>query len=139
MKCYHGSYEENLTKIENSKGDFFGVFGNSNSSNTIGNFEYIVECDDDLVLDDYTLNYDIEYKKVVEILRGLSSEVIDAVLNKNCPDCEIFTGHDIQKLRSKLAYFLGYAAVEVFDEFGTTYIFNELSSIRKREQDEYID
>ena len=149
---YHGS-REIVSEIKDS-GAFQGIFCATDSENAsyLGAGErtylHVVELDESEILTDYYLNYFCDYDKVREILDyELSGYELDdgemdnawtAIIEDRPADgwTEAETGWDAERIRGQVAKKLGYKAVEMSDEHGTSYLVLPGASIRVLNDDD---
>ena len=148
-RLYHGGHYAGFTEVpaENGyKGAFDGLFALSSSDawRAFGNGNnYYADIPDDKILTNYVLNYELDYKKVLAAFtkvtgikkrdknfadawyaivedpgndndRAESAGLTDKILDS--------PGLIAQKLRGRLSRELGFSAVEMKDEMGTSYL-----------------
>ena len=158
IRLYHGSPDEKLTEV-NEKGLFGGVFGSPNkqAAESHGEHLHYADISKDKILSHYDLNYELPYEKVNEALLKerpdlrdnpeLHEKVWNTVINDrgqtthNLSDSDLMemfhtsdaaeAGFDAQKLRGKISKNLGYHAVELEDEHGTSYLINPGTKLNK--------
>ena len=158
IRLYHGSPDEKLTEV-NEKGLFGGVFGSPNkqAAESHGEHLHYADISKDKLLSHHDLNYELPYEKVNEALLKarpdlrdnpeLHEKVWNTVINDrgqnthNLSDSDLMemfhtsdageAGFDAQKLRGKISKNLGYHAVELEDEHGTTYLINSGTKLNK--------
>jgi len=124
---YHGTNSK--FEFKKGAGSFGGIFATEGRSAALshGDILYQVNVIGD-TLTDYELNYHIEDAYSVALSVCRDSEIIaDAAMNLECPDCcdengTEWDGLEIQKFRGMIAAALGFGAVEMRDEHGTTYL-----------------
>lgn len=146
MKLYHGS-EERIKDLEIKNNDLFcGMFFSSDydAARGHGKFMYTVDVDDDNIIDSHSFPWDDDvYDFAVERYGNLASDILDYVAGeKNEYRAEIdellliskkLLGYEInddlyelsfalQKEAAIIADHIGYKAVAVDDEHGTSYI-----------------
>lgn len=143
MKLFHGSSSV-VSEVKNI-GVFGGVFAHCNESVALshGDNLHIINVDEDRVLTQHALNYELDYDVVCAALRDVAvvedddfdmmHEIVieeaaladfdeDEVLRVFHADDLAEAGWDAQRLRGKVAAKLGYLAVEMDDEHGTSYL-----------------
>ena len=147
LRLYHGSPEENLSQVQD-KGLFGGVFGHVNKNVALSHGDHIYHSDipESKILTNDDLNYNLPYKKVSKALinnlphlarnKDLREKAWEAivedkgVLHLDEDDLQkIFgtsdlgeAGWEAQKVRGAIAKYLGYQAVQMEDEHGTSYL-----------------
>lgn len=147
MILYHGSYEREPFEIKNiSPGyvDFGGIFASSSYDAAASHGEHVFELDvpEGEILETFHLAYEIELERTLEAIektfwRALSEEELDifwdSVIEEKEVDeddlCNLLEIKDFaearwecQRLRGQVARHLGYQAVEMKDEHGTSYL-----------------
>jgi hypothetical protein len=158
-RLYHGSYDENLNTVEN-KGVFGGIFGSPTEQSALshGNNLYYSDIPQNKILTHYNLNYEIPYEQVSQALiksypslkkdKELYDKVWDIVVadkgqninHLNEDDLlKIFhtndfaeAGLEAQKIRGQVSKNLGYSAVELGDEHGTSYLLQPGVKLEKK-------
>ena len=147
LRLYHGSPEENLSQVQD-KGLFGGVFGHANKDVALSHGDHIYHSDipESKILTNDDLNYDLPYKKVS---KALNNNLLSLARNKDLREKaweaivedkgvyhldeddvqKIFGTSDLgeaaweaQKVRGAIAKDLGYQAVQMKDEHGTSYL-----------------
>ena len=147
LRLYHGSPEENLSQVQD-KGLFGGVFGHVDKDVALSHGDHIYHSDipESKILTNYDLNYNLPYKKVSEALinnllplarnKDLREKAWEAIVEDkgvfhlNEDDLQkIFGTSDFgeaaweaQKVRGAIAKDLGYQAVQMKDEHGTSHL-----------------
>ena len=147
LRLYHGSPEENLSQVQD-KGLFGGVFGHVDKNVAWSHGDHIYHSDipKSKILTNHDLNYELPYKKVSKALinnlphlarnKDLREKAWEAivedkgVLHLDEDDLQkIFgtsdlgdAGWEAQKVRGAIAKDLGYQAVEMEDEHGTSHL-----------------
>lgn len=141
MKLYHGSFESDAPVIKIGEfamhGDnvFDGIFASADSD-IAGSHGRFVHCYNvELVADSSVLNERIA--DVIEFLRDeLENDDVEGVANAiaddECDDsfsdllsprsCTGDAGWEMQRLRGRVAAHLGFDAIEMEDEHGTSYL-----------------
>lgn len=147
MILYHGTYEDAPFEIlPYSPGavDFGGIFASYNHDVAASHGKHVFEMDvpDELILGSYHLIYEIEWEKTLEAFekifgRMLSDEesdmLWDAVIREDDVDeealCALLDAADFaearwecQRIRGQIARHLGFQAVELEDEHGTSFL-----------------
>ena len=133
LEVYHGSYENNLNKIDGEKGIFGGVFATCDEMGALSHGEYLYVITATKLLTNFELNYSIsdeEYEIACKIVdRSFSrsryelDELVEAVFSdRQIDDMTLDEVFEVQTLRGKIAKALGYDAVEMSDEHGTSYL-----------------
>jgi len=132
MEIYHGSHENNLSKIDDG-GLFGGIFGTSDAGAALSHGYYLYTITAPKVL---THNYLIWHltedeletaQKVVDRSfarrRYSLDDLVEAVIEDGqIEDMTLDEIFELQALRGKIAKALGYDAVEMSDEHGTSYL-----------------
>lgn len=125
MELYHGSADENLKTIETFGTIFDGIFALTDSNPSHGNgIIYKLEVDDEKVLTNYALNYEIEHDLVKSVFEAVVGEDASwqAVIEDSAEFVDAESSWEAQRLRGKVAKKLGYDAVEMNDEHGRSYL-----------------
>lgn len=147
MILYHGTYENAPFEIAPySPGaiDFGGIFASPcrTAAESHGENVFSIEINEEDILSSYHLVYEVEYTKSLSALekafgRNLLEEeqdvLWDAVIEEKSVDedalCEVLGVDDYaeaswecQRLRGQVARHLGFKAVEMQDEHGTSYL-----------------
>lgn len=140
LSLYHGSRESDLTRIKEGHGLFHGIFASDSRRAALSRGDYLYRVNVKKVLTGFALNHEIPWEKTAKAIKDLGfnpeSEVIEtAVLNDRAIKvdqqvlCEFFGVADwadamwaAQRVRGQIAKALGYSAVEMSDEFGTSYL-----------------
>lgn len=147
MILYHGSYENapfEIAPYSPGAVDFGGIFASPRrvAAESHGENVFYIEIPDSLILESYHLTYEIESERTIAALekafgRALSEEeqdfLWDAVIEEKSVDedflCELLeledaaeAGWECQRLRGQVARNLGFQAVEMEDEHGTSYL-----------------
>jgi hypothetical protein len=158
-RLYHGSHDENLNTVED-KGVFRGIFGSPTEQSALshGNNLYYSDIPKNKILTHYNLNYEIPYEQVSQALtkaypslkkdKDLYDKVWDIVvadkgqnINHLSEDdlLKIFhtndfaeAGLEAQKIRGQVSKNLGYKAVELGDEHGTSYLLHPGVKLEKK-------
>lgn len=138
-QLFHGSYNDKLTIIKEKLTLFDGLFTSYRKTvaESHGNFIYKLEVNEDKILNNYALNYELDHETVkksfIEVTNIQESHedfekawecVVEGIENENT----IFSADtydsswEAQRLRGQLAKSLGYDAVEMKDEHGTSYL-----------------
>ena len=120
---FHGSYTV-LTEIKKI-GLFGGVFASPSSDVAESHGEILHVVEPGNLLTNYALNYEVEgaWEVAVELCEG-DEEKAAVIMTPGCysgandPNCD----WGYQALRGELAATLGYDAVEMEDEHGTTWL-----------------
>ncbi len=115
---YHGSYEI-ITDIKNNQGLFDGLFFSADENDAAAHGKNLdtIELEENEILTNSELNYDISYDVIKELV---SIDMIDEVLEDSCNDLtDAERGWEIQRLRGVIARHLGYKAVRCTDEHGS--------------------
>lgn len=144
-RFFHGSPESDLREVED-RGMFGGVFAGAGANSHVGRDGalYYADIPEDAILTHQALNYDINYDDQVAALRKsmprLSDDDLDLayevvieqkdVWGRDWDDVErVFGGDDFgeaswegQRIRGQVAKRLGYKAVEMDDEHGTSWL-----------------
>ena len=124
---YHGTNSK--FEFKKGAGSFGGIFASEDRSVALshGDVLYQVNVIGD-TLTNYELNYHIEGAYAVALSVCRDSDIIaEAAMRSNCPECcdengIEWDGHEIQKFRGMIAAALGFGAIEMRDEHGTTYL-----------------
>jgi hypothetical protein len=145
-RLFHGSYE--VVPSVNSGGMFGGVFASPSKSSAASHGDIINSFDipEENILTNYSLNYDIEWPKTESAIRkafpdydDLSEDQRDAFIKAviedesqdvDADDLMLIMGKsdigdaswEAQRVRGKVASGLGFKAVEMSDEHGTSYL-----------------
>ena len=147
MELYHGTSEEKPFEIKgfNPVGvDFGGIFASASydAAASHGDNVFSLEVRDDAILTAFHLVYEVEYADTISALeKAFGSELSeeesdllwDAVIEEKGVDedalCEVLGIDDLaeaswecQRLRGQVAKYLGFQAVEMNDEHGTSYL-----------------
>lgn len=148
MELYHGG---NISKVED-KGLFRGAFASAREESAVshGNL-HMVELSEDQILTDYSLNYELDHDQVKAAFEAVCAEErvdaeSDLIWDSVIEDASLFDmdedevleafemaliGEDesigmaswiSQRMRGQVARKLGYLAVEMDDEHGTSYL-----------------
>jgi len=147
MELYHGG---NVSRVED-KGFFRGVFASVREDAAASHGDlHTVEIDDDQILTDYSLNYELDHDEVKEAFEAVCSEegvdaesdlIWEAVIEDadvfRMDECDVLEAFEMamlgdeelymaswvaQRMRGQVARKLGYIAVEMDDEHGTSYL-----------------
>ena len=147
LRLYHGSPEENLSQVQD-KGLFGGVFGHVDKDVALSHGDHIYHSDipESKILTNDDLNYYLPYKKVSKALnnnlphlarnKDLREKAWEAIIeDKDVLHLDedelqkIFgtsdlgeAGWEAQQVRGAIAKDLGYQAVEMEDEHGTSHL-----------------
>jgi hypothetical protein len=147
LRLYHGSPEENLSQVQD-KGLFGGVFGHASKDVALSHGDHIYHSDipESKILTNYDLNYNLPDKKVSKALinnlphlarnkdlREKAREAIvedKGVFHLDEDDLQKIFGTsdpgeaswEAQKVRGAIAKDLGYQAVQMEDEHGTSHL-----------------
>ena len=122
---YHGSHDRHLSEVADS-GLFGGVFAGSDLrvAESHGQHVYEIEIDDDAICTTQYLNYHADPDAVSAAIEaeGLDADyawehVID---EKPCDDAD--EDWEMQRVRGCVASSLGFGAVEMSDEHGTSWL-----------------
>lgn len=147
ITLYHGSHEEKL-EITDS-GIFGGIFAAPSEHSALSHAPvlHVIEIDDSEILTQQELSYHVDYSVAKQIIAA-ELECTGDDLDRACElviedgmatddDARIFKTEDAgyasweaQRVRGVLARKLGYKAVEMNDEHGTTYLVLSGSLIR---------
>ena len=128
MKLFHGS-QENIATISAS-GAFGGLFASTSEASALSHGNVLHTIEAPRVLTDYELNYEAEgaWEAALELCDG-NEEKAEAIMSAGCealdscdPEDIAEQGLELQRLRGALAARLGFDAVEMIDEHGTTYL-----------------
>lgn len=143
---YHGSNESDLSAVGDRVGSTFGGIFASASRSTAeshGGHSYAIELDNRKVLTQYALEYEIEHDRVVAALREamprLADDDVDVAYKAAIEDqshkvdddelMRVFSedtpggaSWEAQRIRGLVARKLGFQAVEMSDEHGTSYL-----------------
>lgn len=130
---YHGSPDPQLTKI-NADGLFGGIFASCElqTAQSHGEYIYEIELDDSKIATTFELKY--ESMSAFAVARKIvnksylaktydTEDLADAIISDNndlVSDAD--DSWELQRLRGQLALKLGYSAVEMEDEHGTSYL-----------------
>lgn len=143
MELFHGS--NSVVSEVKDIGLFGGVFAHCNEDVALshGSNLHVINVDDERVLTQHALSYELDYEAVCAALRNvavvedddfdmmyeivieeasLSSFDEEEVLRVFRADDLAEAGWDAQRMRGKVAAKLGYLAVEMDDEHGTSYL-----------------
>lgn len=148
MKLFHGSFEKTAPKIKigefalgTSDNVFDGLFASDNDhiAESHGHNVFAYEVDENRIADSSVMNEKIE--AVIEFLRGelyecddddVLSDIANAIADDDCGDdfeeyisprsCTGDCTWEMQRLRGRAAAALGFDAVEMHDEHGTSYL-----------------
>ena len=145
MKLYHGSNDNTLTKIAQGRGRFGGVFASASEAVAESHGDYIYElsvessriaesCDLEGISSEELekmfpwlsksefANYETLIRKMIldeEPAFGFDeADVLSAFLADDIGEAD----WDAQKMRGEIAAHLGFLAVEMSDEHGTSYL-----------------
>ena len=107
-----------------------GIFGGIFAAATVLGHTHIVRPANPLT--DFELNYQIEdaYEIALEIA-DMDEALADAIMSAECVH-ESVDGWEVQRMRGELARKLGYDAVEMADEYGTSWLCLPGCPIEKR-------
>jgi hypothetical protein len=146
MQLYHGS-NETISEIKN-EGVFGGLFASTDKDVALSHADelHIIELEESEILTQQELSYHVDSNKVKKILSDnlgeMTDEELDEIYDAVIEDrnlhrldmdeqrlLDIFYSGDLgeasweaQKMRGIIAKNLGYKAVEMRDEHGTTYL-----------------
>ena len=143
MKLFHGSNDNTLTKIAKGRGRFGGVFASASEAVAESHGDYIYELEISRIAESCDLesvssetlekmfpwlsksefaNYETLIRKMVideEPAFGFDeADVLSAFLADDIGEAD----WDAQKMRGEIAAQLGFLAVEMSDEHGTSYL-----------------
>ena len=132
MKIYHGSYNDTLEAISD-EGIFGGIFGTSDARGALSHGDYLYTITAPKVLTQNDLAWHLTEdeletaQKVVDRSfarrRYSLEELAEAVFeDKQIEDMTLDEMFEVQTLRGKIAKALGYDAIEMSDEHGTSYL-----------------
>jgi len=163
VRIYRGSYDTspNYTVENNFKGKdvYGGVFGSGNLQTAKGfggDFVYFTDIPKPEILTNYQLNYNIPHKSVKQALlkampnmnKKYFNDIYKIVVEdvgsdlRNVPDDVInqfgkidfgSANNEVQRLRGQVAKNLGYKAIEMLDETGTSYLVTPGAKFTKME------
>lgn len=124
MRLFHGSDSAELNQIL-ATGLFGGIFASHSSSVAEAHNSHLYVVEPARPLTNYELNYEIHgaFEAAMKIC-GNDETKADAIMTAGCvsDDTDPESGWDLQRLRGELALALGYDAVEMEDEHGTTWL-----------------
>ncbi len=117
---FHGSSEV-LTEITQS-GVFGGIFVDSerNAAYSHGDVVHTISLSKNQILTDSALNYDFDYAALLKIVGDETGETGDELETLTDEVLADAGGWENQRLRGVIARELGFAAVEMTDEHGST-------------------
>jgi hypothetical protein len=135
MQLYHGSKEDNLTVVTDS-GLFGGVFASCDYNNAYahGDFVYTIDLNDDEVIMEEDLSWGLDYEKVLNTFVEVTghteqSEEFDKIWgyviedkSMSYDEFDADMAWEYQRMRGEVAKKLGYKAVSMRDEHGTSYL-----------------
>ena len=150
LRLYHGGWDKDLDTVQ-EKGAYEGLFGNQDKRSAEshgGGYLHYADIPERKILTHYDLNYEIPHKKVTSALekahlrlmgnKELSDKVHEIVIGDKGNRVhhlneeelrEMFgtedhteAGIEAQRLRGQVSKNLGYHAVELEDEHGTSYL-----------------
>lgn len=129
LELFHGSSEECLTEIKDDDScspwfNFGGLFAASDEQVARSHGNVMYKITPARALTDYELNYSGELAAYSYAMRlaNDSEELADAIMSRACPAACEMDGLEVQRLRGQLARELGFDAVEMEDEHGTTWL-----------------
>jgi len=155
IELYHGSHSRVSQILDSTPSvyiDFHGVFASCIKEEALshGKILHKILLNESEILTQYDLSYDIEYKKVTQIIAEYL-ELTDENLIEQIYDHVLYFGDiqqeysqeiikamraeqdsvdwEMQALRGIIAKKLGYKAVEMRDEHGETYLVNSSAEI----------
>ena len=143
MELFHGS-NEIISAIKNT-GIFGGLFASSNKDAALSHGAKLHVINAARVLSQHDLNYEIDYELIANTLRSLlsddlSDEELDTAYAAVIDEKDVYrmdeddilrifraddlgeAGWEAQRIRGQVAKKLGYDAVEMSDEHGTSYL-----------------
>ncbi|GAA4321843.1 hypothetical protein GCM10023144_01370 [Pigmentiphaga soli] len=152
MNVFHGSSAP-ITEIR-ADGVFGGLFATPSRKAALshGDVLHVMEIDDARVLTQHALSYELDYDTVLAALRNAAHwvdaddldrawELVIEDAQADGDDARILrvddageAGWEAQRLRGVVARALGYAAVEMSDEHGTTYLVLPGAAIRMADE-----
>jgi hypothetical protein len=165
IRLYHGSTEKDLQQVQD-KGVFGGLFAHSSKkvAESHGNDHiYHTDIPESKILTHHDLNYEIPYKKVHSALKKttkinpkkneeLYDKLWDTVISSKGQDTsnlhendlhQMFgtsdhgeAGWEAQRMRGQVAKHLGYHAVEMHDEHGTSHLIMPNVKLNKTTNDD---
>ena len=139
MKLFHGSFEQ-ISEIKDL-GIFGGLFAAADEDAALSHGEVLhtIEIADDKALTQQDLSYELDADAVMAALNVVAGHWCDdmdrlfelVVEEEEVEDADVEllraddlgeAGWEAQRIRGQLAKALGYAAVEMSDEHGTTWL-----------------
>ena len=154
MILFHGSNDSQpLRSVNPGQGLFGGVFASQNDRSALshGDKLYRMTIPDEHVLTQHALDYEVPYEKASGFLKNKIrgdnvDDIADMVIsgkdvwNSRIPENQLLhalssddlgeASWQIQQLRGQLSKHLGYKAVEMPDEHGTSYLVNSAINLR---------
>ncbi|AQZ95450.1 hypothetical protein ACFSB1_00420 [Halopseudomonas phragmitis] len=148
MQLFHGSYET-ISEIKN-QGLFGGLFAADSEASALahGDVLHVIEIEDSKALTQSVLSYELDHEAVMAALNEVAGhwcEDLDrlyelAIEEAQVKDADIEllkaedwadAGWEAQRIRGQVAKALGFQAVEMSDEHGTTWLVMPGANIRE--------
>lgn len=148
MQLFHGSYET-ISEIKN-QGLFGGLFAADSADSALahGDILHIIEIDDSKALTQSALTYELDHDAVMAALNEVAGhwcEDLDRLYELAIEEVEVEdtdvellkaedwgdAGWEAQRIRGQVAKVLGFQAVEMSDEHGTTWLVLPGASIQE--------
>lgn len=123
---YHGSHESDLTVVRDD-GMFGGVFASAERrvAESHGDHVYSIEIDDDAICTTQHLNYHADPDAVSAVIEAEGHDADacwESVVEEDDSGLDADESWEMQRVRGCVARALGFAAVEMSDEHGTSYL-----------------
>jgi len=150
LRLYHGGRDSGFEQVPKG-GKFDGFFASVGQVRGHGSgHNYVADIPEHKILTNYDLNYELPYKKVLDVFskitkikendpefesawKAIIEETSDAdelALSAGLADDYGEAGWVAQKMRGQVAKQLGYDAVEMQDEHGTSYLISPGVSLK---------